>query len=65
MEGVFDEAGIEVSAANQMHVDQAIHQIVGTKYKDCPGTWKKIKQQVMADEHIRQDFINRLKAVIN
>jgi len=49
LKGIFDEAGIEVTASNKKQLDQAIHQMVGTDYKDCPGTWKKLKQQIMAD----------------
>ncbi len=61
LKDIFDEAGIAVAASNKKQIDRAIHQIVGTDYKDCPGTWREIKQQIIADEQKRQDFILKLK----
>jgi len=61
LKDIFDKAGIEVNASNKKQIDQAIHQIVGTNYKDCPGTWQKLKQQIMTDEQKRQDFIVKLR----
>ncbi len=64
LKDTFDEAGIEVTASNKKQIDQAIHQLVGTDYKDCPGTWKKLKQQIITDEQKRQDFVTELKNII-
>lgn len=61
---IFDEAGIEVTASNKKQIDQAIHQLVGTDYKDCPGTWKKLKQQIITNKQKRQDFVTELKNII-
>jgi len=61
LKDIFDEAGIEVNASNKKQIDQAIHRIVGTNYKDCPGTWQKLKQQIMTDEQKRRDFIVKLR----
>ena len=64
LKGIFDEAGIEVTSGNRREIDQAIHQIVGSDYKDCPGTWQKLKQHIITDEQKRQDFIEKLKNAI-
>ena len=61
LKDIFNEAGIEVTASNKKRLDQAIHQIVGSNYKDCPGTWRKLKQQIINDEQKRQEFIEQLK----
>jgi len=61
---MLDEADIEVGSSNRKQIDQAIHQIVGTTYKDCPVTWKRLKQQVIGDEQKRQDFIKKLQDAI-
>lgn len=61
LKDIFDEAGIEVNASNKKQIDQAIHQIVGTNYKDCPGTGQKLKQQIMTDEQKRREFIVKLR----
>jgi hypothetical protein len=64
LKDIFDEAGIEVNASNKKQIDQATHRIVSTNYKDCPGTWQNLKQQVVADEQNRQDFIVKLRKAI-
>jgi len=45
-----EEAGIEVNPGNRKQIDQAIHQAVGVDYKDCPATWKRLKQEIMTDD---------------
>ena len=57
---VIAEAGIEVTPENKKQVDKAIHRIMEVDYKDCPATWKTLKQQ-LADEPARQDFIKKLR----
>jgi len=57
---IMTEAGIEVTPENKKHVDKAIHQIVGIDYKDCPATWKTLKQH-LADESARHDFAKNLR----
>ena len=54
------EAGIKVTPENKKQVDKAIHQIMGVDYKDCPATWKTLKQH-LAGESARQDFIKKLR----
>ena len=61
---MLDEAGIEVGSGNWKQIDQAIHQIVGATYKDCPVTWQRIKQQIIGGEQKRQDFIKKLQDAI-
>ena len=61
LKDILDEAGVEVAAGNKKQIDQAIHQMVGTSYKDCPGTWRRLKQEILADEPKRQDFIAKLR----
>lgn len=60
LKGIFDEAGIEVTAGNKKQLDQAIHRLVDTDYKDCPAAWRRLKQQV-ADEEKRREFIGKLR----
>ena len=64
LKAIFNEAGIEVNSSNRKQVDRAIHQIVGTSYKDCPATWQNLKQQIIADEPKRQDFMVKLRDAI-
>jgi len=64
LKDIFDKAGIEVNASNKKQIDQAIHRIVGANYKDCPGTWQKLKQQIIPDEQKRQEFIVKLRKAI-
>ena len=61
---IIEGAGIEVTPANKKQIDQAIHQIVGVTYKDCPETWKRLKQKLTSDDQTRQEFINQLKSAL-
>ena len=60
---ILSEAGIEVTPGNKKQIDSIIHNIVGVPYKDCPATWKKLKQEIIADEQKRQAFIEKLQNV--
>ncbi len=59
---ILGEAGIEIIPDNKKQIDQAIHQIVGVPYKDCPATWKRLKQEIIGNEPKRQELIRKLKA---
>ena len=61
---ILAEAGIEITPGNKKQADQAIHQIVGTTYKDCPATWKALKQQIIGSEQKRQEFIKKLRKAL-
>ena len=60
---IMAEASIEVTPQNKKQVDEAIHQIMGVDYKNCPVTWKALKQQI-ASEPTRQDFIRKLQDAV-
>jgi hypothetical protein len=64
MKDVLDEAGIVVTPANRKQVDQAVHHAVGVAYKDCPTTWKKVKQDIRGDEKKRLALIEQIKAAV-
>lgn len=60
LKGILAEAGIEVTATNKSEADRALHQIAGVQYKDCPGAWRALKQQ-MATEAGRADIAQKLR----
>ena len=62
MDDIFSEAGITVTKENRKQVDQAVHRIMDVPYKNCPPTWKKLKQEVLSNTEKRLDFIRKLKA---
>ena len=64
MKDVLDEAGIVVTPANRKQVDQAVHHAVGVAYKDCPTTWKKVKQDIRGGEKKRLALIEQIKAAV-
>lgn len=64
MKDVLDEAGIVVTPANRKQVDQAVHKAVGVAYKDCPTTWKKVKQDIKGDEKKRLVLVEQIKAAV-
>jgi len=65
LEDILDEAGIEITSRNRQQIDRAIHDIVKVTYKDCPATWKKLKREILGDEHKRRDFIKKLQNAIH
>lgn len=64
LKNILDKAGIEVSPSNRKDIDQAFHRIVGVSYKDCPTTWKKLKQELAGDEQRQQELIQKLQDAI-
>jgi hypothetical protein len=61
LQRLFEEANIAVNPDNKNQIDQTIHQIMGTIYKDCPATWKALKP-VLADAEKRSELIRTLHA---
>jgi hypothetical protein len=59
------EAGIEVTSDNRKQIDRAIHEIVGTTYKDCPVTWKEVKKKLASREADKKAFVKKLKAALD
>ena len=64
IKGVLDEAGIKVTPGNKKQIDQAIHQILEVTYKNCPDTWKRLKQQTIGDEQKQRELIKKLQDAI-
>ena len=64
MKDILDEAGVTVSPTNKKQIDQAFHQIVGASYKDCPATWKALKQTYLVNENKRKELIQKLQAAV-
>ena len=63
IQDILSQAGIEVSPDNKRKIDEVIHGIVGIAYKDCPTTWKTLKQSI-SDEHKREEFVRKLHDAI-
>jgi len=49
LKDIFAAAGIEVTPQNRKQLDRVFHGIVGVEFKECPATWKKLKQDWLAD----------------
>lgn len=64
LKDVFEAAGIEVSSVNKKQIDRTIHDIIGVNYKDCPATWRKLKQEILSDEQKRRHFVARLRSAV-
>ena len=64
MQDIFNEARITITPENKKQIDQAIHRIVDVSYKNCPATWKEIKNGT-ANAEKRQAFIQKLKKAIS
>lgn len=60
---ILSAAGLEVTTSNRKEIDRVLHQIVGVIYKDCPATWKQLKQD-FNDAEKRQKLIRELKKAL-
>lgn len=58
---ILDEAGIEITSGNRRKIDQAIHDIVRVRYKDCPTTWGRLKREILNDKNKQRDFVEKLR----
>jgi hypothetical protein len=56
---VLKEAGLQITKENRKRMDEAIHRVVEVEYKNCPDTWKAVKDQLAKD---RESFIERVRA---
>ena len=65
LKDILDQAGIEVTPGNKKEIDRAFHQIAGVDYKDCPTTWKQLKQELAGDEQKRQELAQKLRSAIH
>ncbi len=59
---VFQKANITVTPQNRQQIDKTIHGIVGVEYKNCPATWRQVKQRIVEDE---TGFVAMLKNTWN
>jgi 8-oxo-dGTP pyrophosphatase MutT (NUDIX family) len=50
MREMFEEIGIEVTPENKKDIDRAIHTLVHVTYKDCPATWRAVKERLAQDQ---------------
>ena len=64
MNDIFDDLGIEVTKENRKQLDQAIHEVVQVKYKNCSQTWKAVKQHILEDTKKRKEFLSALKKAL-
>jgi hypothetical protein len=65
IEDILQAAGITVTKENRKQVDEAVHQAVGVAYKNCPVTWKKIKEDIKGDSQKRQVLIEQLRRAVH
>jgi len=58
---IFREAGVKVTNEIEKQIDQAMHKIVNATYKNCPLTWRRVKERIQKDEMEKKAFIDELK----
>lgn len=61
LKDILNEAGIEVTTSNKKQIDRIIHEIAEVTYKNCSATWKRLKQEIVANEQKQQDFIGKVQ----
>ena len=61
MKDILDEAGVVITKENKKEIDLIIHNLVNVEYKNCPTTWRTVKERIKGDEEARRRFIIMLK----
>ena len=61
---ILAEAGIEVTPSNKKQLDAIIHKSVGVTYRDCSGTWKRLKSDFLSDAGKQKEFVDHLRRSI-
>jgi hypothetical protein len=64
LKDILKEANIEITLQNRKQINQAFHKIVGVDYKECPATWKKLKQEWLHDEAKRKELIKEIRKAV-
>ena len=62
---IIAEAGIAITPENRKQVDEAIHQAIGVAYKNCPAAWKKLREEIKAEEEKRGALVKQLQSAIS
>ena len=61
---ILEEAGVDLKGkAERIAADKAIHQLVGVEYKDCPNTWRMVKQ-LKIDAGFRAKLVSKVREAI-
>jgi predicted Fe-Mo cluster-binding NifX family protein len=62
--GVLKDAGIEVTDANKAKIDEVIHKYIDAQisYGRCSPNWSKARKEVQANEKMKKELIQKLKA---
>ena len=61
IQNIFKKAGIEVTNQNKREIDRVIHGIVNVEYKNCPATWREVKNRLAEDE---EAFVSELRKAL-
>lgn len=62
---IIKEAGIEVTDENKEKIDDIIHTYINEQisYGRCSPEWSKARKQIQADEKMKKELVEKLKAL--
>ena len=63
--GVLKEADVTITDDNKGEIDNVIHKYIGeqSSYGRCSADWKKARKQINESPEMRQELIQKLKAL--
>jgi hypothetical protein len=61
MKEILDAAGVVVTKETKKEIDRIIHNLVNVEYKNCPTTWRAVKEEIEGDEEAKRRIIIMLK----
>lgn len=62
---IIKEAGVEVTDENKEKIDDVIHAYINQQisYGRCSPEWSKARKQIQADEKMKKELVEKLKAI--
>lgn len=59
------EAEVEVTDENKAEIDEVIHRFVSEKvsYGRCSSDWRKARKEIKADEELKRELVEELRAL--
>ena len=61
---ILKEAGVEAGKENREKIDAVIHKFIGEQsmYGRCSSDWRKARKEIEANDKMRREIIDQLKA---
>jgi len=65
-DSVLNEAGVKVNDKNRDKIDGVIHNYISkqSSYGRCSADWRKAKKEILENDVMKQELVEKLKTLI-